>query len=200
MKKLLCLLVVLAVAGVCMPAMAQVEKTIILFRSMDDPDIPPDPEVMMRAPFWDPEWDPLDPPPFVVPLGYSTWSMNSRSKDGIIVNEKVRQTGGGTLVAIITDPNFLPGSVAPAYSELAIGDLFLTVEGECQVMINPMLPPDPELGPLFMSCYTTVVPENSTPGIKWGQATSNSNFLPGIEIPGFETGSFWSVQLIWEGE
>ena len=48
----------------------------------------------------------------------------------------------------------------------------------------------------------TVDTENTltTPGIKWGQASSSSIFLPGFEIPGFETGSFWTILLIWEDE
>ena len=46
MRKLLILSVILAVAGVCFTAAAQeVEKTVNLFRSMDDPDITPDPAI-----------------------------------------------------------------------------------------------------------------------------------------------------------
>jgi hypothetical protein len=198
MKRLITLLIVFAVAGICLPAVAQeVEKTVLIFRTMDDPNIPPDPAVMQRAPFWNPTWDPYNPPLGVVALGYSTWSLQSSASDGEVVVEKIRQTGSGTLVAIITDPTFTPfDKEAPAYSEVQIGDLSLTVNGECEVTDNPAG------GPLFLGCYMTVVTgvDTTTEGIKWGQGVSNSTFLNPFFPPpaGFETGSFWSVQLIWE--
>lgn len=191
MKKLIGLLVVVVVSGICVPAMAQVEKSIILFRSMDDPEIAPDPDVIARSGL----------PAPIIPLGYSTWSLQSSASGGEVVIEKIKETGGGTLVAQVTDPSFPVGGIAPAYTEIELGDLYLVLTGECKVTINPLSVG--EIGPLFLTCSMTVDTDNelTTPGIRWGQASSNSNFLPtGVVIPGFETGSFWSVMLIWENE
>ena len=77
MKQLLILSVIMAVAGLCIPAAAQnLETTVIHFRSMDDPDILPDPAIC----------DP-DHTGFVsnVLLGASLWSSNTRAKDGKVV-------------------------------------------------------------------------------------------------------------------
>jgi hypothetical protein len=186
MKRALIFSVILAVAGFWIPAAAQeMEKTVILFRSMDDPDIPPDPAIC------DPANAGFVPNVF---LGASLWSSTTRANNGVVVKEKVRQIGTATACALLTDPTFTPFDVeAPFYFEGTVGDLYLAAEGECQVTNNALL----EGGPVFVGCYLDVIPQRSTPGIKWGQATSNSTFAP-IAVPGFETGSFWSIQLIWE--
>jgi hypothetical protein len=60
-----------------------------------------------------------------------------------------------------------------------------------------LLPSLLEGGPLFSGCLLAVIPERSTEGIKWGQVVSNS-IIPLIPVPGLETGSFWSILLIWK--
>jgi hypothetical protein len=118
---------------------------------------------------------------------------------GEVYIEKVRQIGTGTLCAYITDPLLLPfNETAPAYFEATLTprpceELFVATTGECRVTNNAIL----EGGPVFVGCYLDVLPDLSTEGIKWGQAVSNSTLAP-VPIPGFETGSFWSVQVIWE--
>ena len=185
MKKLTALILVMVLAGFCLPAVAQeIDKTVILFRSMDDPNIPPDPAVCDAG---------NSGFEANLSLGASLWSFQTKSNNGTIVKEKVQQIGTATSCVLITDLTFPPfGTEAPNYVEFTIGDLFIAVSGECEATVNPL----PE-GPLFVSCYLEVIPERSTEGIKWGQAISNSTFTP-IPIPGFETGSFWSIQLIWE--
>ena len=74
MRKVLILLVILAVAGLCFTAAAQeVEKTVNLFRSMDDPDITPDPAIC------DPDHGGVVPN---VSLGANLWVSNTRARDG----------------------------------------------------------------------------------------------------------------------
>jgi hypothetical protein len=180
-------------AGIYLPAEAkEVEKTVVMFRSMDDPDIEPDLEVLLRAE----ECDPLLvlENPYLVPLGASLWSSQTRSKDGMMVKEKIRQIGTATAVTALTDLTFNPfDKEAPFYFEGDIDGLYITACGECEVTNNAMM----EGGPIFVTCYLDVDPELSTEGIKWGQAVSNSTFVL-APIPGFETGSFWTIQLIWE--
>ena len=108
MRKLLILSVILAVAGLCFTAAAQeVEKTVNLFRSMDDPDITPDPAIC------DPGHGGFAPN---VSLGANLWVSNTRARDGKVVVEKVRQIGTSTACARITAPTFAPfDKEAPFY-------------------------------------------------------------------------------------
>lgn len=181
MKKLtvLILLIVVMLVGFHHSAIAQeVEKTVILFRSINDPNVPPDPLAC------DPENSGFEAN---VVLGASLWAFQTRSKDGIIVNEKVRQIGTATACLSLTPTETLN------YLEFEIGDLFVAAVGECLSTYDAT----PEGGPVFATCGLEVLPERSTEGIKWGQATNNSTFAP-APIAGFETGSLWSIQLIWE--
>ena len=181
MKKLtaLILLMVLVLVGFYLPVMAQdVEKTVIVFRSMNDPNIPPD----LAA--CHPENSGFEPN---VVLGASLWAFQARSKNGVIVKEKVRQIGTATACMLLAENETLN------YLEFEIGDLFIAASGECLSTYDATL----EGGPIFATCGLAVLPGRSTDGIKWGQASNNSTFAPN-PIPGFETGSFWTIQLIWE--
>jgi hypothetical protein len=186
MKRLLFLSVILAVAGLCITAAAQeVEKTVILLRSMDDPNIPPD---------WSRCTSDITGFDTNVVLGASLWSSNTRANDGQVVKEKVNQIGTANAcfqIGSLTAPPFTVES--PFYIEINVGDLDITAEGECEATISAIM----QGGPIFAGCYGRVIPELSTDGIKWGQVTSNSILTP-FPIPGFETGSFWAIQLIWE--
>jgi hypothetical protein len=185
MKKLLVLLVMVAVAGLCVTAAAQeLEKTVILFRSMDDPDIPPD---------WSRCTEAIAGFNANFALGASLWSSNTRSNNGQVVKEKVRQIGTANACFLAGDffaPPFRDET--PFYVELTVGDLDITLEGECEGSINEF-----PAGPIFMGCLGVVIPEASTEGIKWGSAVTNTTFI-GMPIPGLELGSFWSIQLVWE--
>jgi len=200
MKKLISVLVVLALTGAYVPLVAQeISRSISIFRSMDDPDIPVDMDVcdrgqgILSVPFWNGFF------------GASTWALNTRAKDGTVVNEKVRQVGTGTACMLITDPDLAPFAAEfPFYFEGETPDAYIAAAGECKVTQNAWgslsaPPADPE-GPVFLACYMDVIPELSTEGIKWGQASSNSTLVPGGEIPGFETGSFWTIQVVWDEE
>jgi hypothetical protein len=181
MKKLtaLILLIVLVLFGFYLPVMAQdVEKTVIVFTSMNDPNIPPDLDACY------PENSGFVPN---VVLGASLWAFQTRSKDGVMVKEKVRQIGTATACMRLTDTEALN------YLEFEIGDLFIAARGACLSTYDAIL----EGGPMFATCGLSVLPEHSTEGIKWGQASNNSTFAP-FPIPGFETGSLWTIQLIWE--
>ena len=180
------------------PAIAQsFEEEVYIFQTVDDPAVPYDPEVLEQAPFWGNqvlypgEWDAVTPPPNVVPLGASLWAINTRSKDGKVVKQKVRQIGTGTAVAVITNPLFPPlepSALAPFYFEASIGDLDFTANGKC-IVTNNLLN---SLGIVLVSCDLAVYPDFSQ-GIIGGNATSNSVFNLGN--PDFQTGSFWTLRL-----
>ena len=178
----LILLMVFMLVGFYVPVMAQdVEKTVIVFRSMNDPNIPPD---LFAC---DPNNTGFEPDPPTFPLGASLWAFQTRSKDGVIVKEKVRQIGTATACLYFGEFETLN------YLEFEIGDLFIAASGECLSTYDATS----EGGPIFATCGLEVIPERSTEGIKWGQASNNSTFAP-FPIPGFETGSLWTIQLIWE--
>lgn len=180
--------------GLFCPAVAQCfEENIYLFRTLDDPSVPYDPDVLERAPFWNPQWDPNNPPPFIVPLGASIWALQTQSSNGLVVNDTVRQIGTGTAVAVITDPSFTPfASPAPFYFEADIGDLAFTANGYCLATSNNL----PMPGIILVGCDLTVYPD-AAQGILGGSATSNSIFNP-FGFPGFQTGSFWTLRLYQE--
>jgi hypothetical protein len=188
------MIVCFVLTGLFFPVAAQCfEETIYVFRTLDDPNVPYDPEVLERAPFWNPAWDPYDPPAFIVPLGASIWALQTRSKDGKVVNDTVHQIGTGTAVAMITDPTFAPFvSKAPFYFEAKIQDLEFTANGYCLASSNNL----PTPGIILVGCDLAVYPDPSQ-GILGGSATSNSIFNP-FGLPGFQTGSFWTLRLYEE--
>jgi hypothetical protein len=196
MKRFVSLFIIMSfvVIGLFCPESAQCfEENIYIFRTLDDPSVPYDPEVLERAPFWQAEWDPLNPPPFIVPLGASIWALQTRSKNGLVVNDTVRQIGTGTAVAVVTDPGFTPfASQAPFYFEAGIGDLEFMANGYCLATSNDL----PMPGIILVGCDLTVYPD-AEQGILGGSATSNSIFNP-YGFPGFQTGSFWTLRLYEE--
>ena len=200
MKKFVSIFIVVSLVALVFfsPAIAQsFEEEVYIFQTVDDPAVPYDPEVLEQAPFWGNqvlypgEWDAVTPPPNVVPLGASLWAINTRSKDGKVVKQKVRQIGTGTAVAVITNPLFPPlepSALAPFYFEASIGDLDFTANGKC-IVTNNLLN---SLGIVLVGCDLEVYPDFSQ-GIIGGNATSNSVFNLGN--PDFQTGSFWTLRL-----
>lgn len=168
------------------------EETLYMFQTIDDPAVPYDPEVLERAPFWDPEWNAYSPPLFVVPLGASLWAINTRNSDGKVVSSKKRQVGTGTAVAVITDNEFEEfESLAPFYFEASVGDKDFAADGYCIVTNNLLT----SKGVVLVGCNLAVLPDFSQ-GISSGNATSNSIF--NLANPEFQTGSFWTLRLFAE--
>jgi hypothetical protein len=170
------------------------KETVVQYRTMDDPDVDADLDVVVRAPFWKADWDPENPPPGVLTFGSSLFSSQTRASDGQVVNSAVKKIGTATAVAVITDPTFATfDSEFPMYFELKAGDLKIAASGECETTHNALK----EGGPVFLGCYMEILPESSSPGIRWGQASSITNFAP-IPVPGFQTSSYWSMHIVWE--
>lgn len=176
--------VALATVGVCSPAQAQgLSESVILFRSLDDPAVMPDPEVCERAPFF---------PHINVVFGASLWSSRTCASDGEVVVPEVSQVGTATACMLITDPTFPPGGVAPFYIEGTAGDVDFTGVGECTLTSNDV----PVPGLILAGCNLKI-PADPDQGLIGGIATSNSVFNP-LGIPDFGTGSYWTLHLYWE--
>ena len=180
----LAVVVALAAAGVCSPAPAQgLPESVILFRSLDDPAVVPDPEVCERAPFF----------PYVnVVFGASFWSPRTRASDGEVVVPEASQIGTATACMLITDPTFPVGGVAPFYIEGTAGDVDFTGIGECTLTSNDV----PVPGLVLAGCNLKI-PADPDQGLIGGIAISNSVFNP-LGIPDFGTGSYWTLLMYWE--
>jgi len=179
----LAVVVALAAVAVCSSAQAQgLPESVIQFRSLDDPAVVPDLEVCERAPFF---------PHINVVFGASFWSSRTRANDGQVVVPEARQIGIATACMLVTDPTFPVGGVAPFYIEGMVGDVDFTGIGECTLVGNTV----PVPGLILAGCNLKI-PADPDQGLLGGSATSNSVFNP-LAIPGFETGSYWTLHLYW---
>ena len=187
MKSLIRVFVFLLVAVSCVvssSAVHAVEETVLQFRSFDDPEITPNPDVCLNAPFYDENF-----PPNVL-LGASLWTLQTNAATGEVVNDKIRQVGITEACVLIT--GLSPRDTAPFYMEFNVEDLVMQANGECTVTSNTV----PVDGLVLTGC-TLEVYSDPAENILGGIATSNSVFNP-FSIPGFQTGSFWTVHLYTE--
>jgi len=160
------------------------EETVIQFRSLDDPAVPPDRAVCDNAPDSFPKFSAL------VILGASLWTSKTDEADGTVIDETVHQIGTAQACMWIT--LLALGAQAPFYIEFYLGDLTVRSSGRCIVMSRNI----PAAGLLLGGCALAVHGEPVS-GLLGGVATSNSVFNP-FHLPGFRTGSFWTVHMYSE--
>ena len=161
-----------------------IEERVIQFRSLEDSAVTVVPVMCQNAPFYDPGH-----PPYTL-LGARLWSLEGRAADGVVVNKEVRDVGEAYACVHITDLS--PGAIAPFYMEFNVAGLWLTAAGVC-IMASNHIP----VGALFLVGCTLTVPQDQSHGLIGGIATSSSVFNP-LSLPGFQTGSFWTVHLYFE--
>lgn len=179
MKRLLALLVI---AGVGVPSAAAAQEHVLQFRSMEDPNTPPDPAVCARAPF-----------AVNALLGASLWSFTTRSRDGEVKNDDVRRIGSATACVQLTNFAFPPGLDQNFYVEFQLREGTLVAEGTCKLVSNDV----PEAGLVLAGCSLKVV--SGPPGTVGGMVTSSSVFNP-FHRQGFNTGSYWTALLYTDGD
>jgi len=148
-----------------------------LFRSLEDPDYPPDPEVCAAAPFEANLW-----------LGGSLWSVAEGAEDGRVPAGSTRRIGWATACARITDAAFPVGLRQSFHVRFDLPEGSYTATGECALISNDV----PQAGLVLASCQLRVV--EAPPGIAGGIATSLSVFNP-HRLAGFATGSLWTLQV-----
>jgi hypothetical protein len=153
------------------------EPIVIRFRSVEDPDFPPDPAVCAAAPFT-----------ANVPLGASLWAEATRSSDGRVINSSTRRIGTATACARITSAAFPPGLPQQFYARFEIPDGVITAVGACTLVSNDV----PRPGLVLAGCHLRVI--DAPPQFSGGVVTSLSVFNP-ARLPGFNTGSDWTIQL-----
>jgi hypothetical protein len=145
-------------------------------RSEEDPAFPPDEAVCAAAPF-----------AVNVRLGASLWAEATDAARGQ-VRATTRRVGVATACVRITDPTFAPGAPQPFYARFELPEGAVTAEGACSIVSNDV----PSPGLVLAGCFlrATEVPY----GYVGGAVTSLSVFNP-ADLPGFTTGSRWTVQL-----
>jgi hypothetical protein len=188
MKKLISLLVVIAVAGVWLPAMAQqvYDQSVYLLQSRDAGD-PSDEQVALC----NEKALEVSIPGIVVQiltLNAEWWTFQTRSKDGMIKNEFIRQVGTADACAffVLTDPGPPPVVRMVMYADSDGIGIKSEGWGECDLPILGMPTPNSQTG----TCNVIINPDPSQ-GIAGGIATSNSVF-------GEDTGSIWTFRVFWE--
>jgi len=213
MRGSISLLVVLGMVatGICIPGVAQaMDEMVFQFRSLEVGDTVPDAVCERGATFLGlPNEEDLPEGTNLVMLDAELYSNRTRAKDGKVVNEEARLVGTAQACAWVDSavlfgnlPPFVPVPYpidptqplprAPFYGEFEIDGLFLPSGGECLMTSNTI--PVPYLG--LVGC-SMLIPGNEDQGLLGGNATSNSVFNP-LYLPGFHTGSYWTVHIYTE--
>jgi len=151
------------------------------FRSTEDPAFPPDPAICDQAPFR-----------VNVQLGASLWSQVVRLRDGKVVVDQARRIGRATACVQLTNFTFPPGLAQNFYAVFDLPSGRYEANGTCTLVSNDV----PTGGLVLAGCNLKIV--SGPPGVEGGVITSASVFNP-AQLPGFATGSLWTVQAYTNG-
>lgn len=138
------------------------------FRSQEDASTPPDPGFCASAPFLP-----------NLRLGATLWEEDGYGE---------RRAGRATACARITDPTFPPGARLPFHAVFHLPEGRVVATGEATVVSNDV----PVAGVVMAVCHLKVV--EAPAGYSGGVACSLSVFNP-AGVPGYATGSEWTVRL-----
>lgn len=188
MKRLIGLLVVLAVAGVWLPAVAQEvhEQSVYLLQSRDVGNPSPEQVALCQA---KKEELPVRMPDALalvqtIPLNAEWWTAAARASDGMVKSEFVRKTGTADGCAFFVYT--ASGLRIALYGDSDASGLKFEGWGECDLPIAGM----PTQASFTGNC-SVLYEADPSQGIAGGLGTSNSVF-------GESTGSFWTIRIFWE--
>lgn len=151
------------------------------FRSTEDPAFPPDDAICAQAPFR-----------VNVKLGASLWSQVVRAWDGKVVVDQARRIGRATACVELTNFLFPPGLAQNFYAVFDLPSGRYEAVGTCTLVSNDV----PQGGLVLAGCNLKMV--SAPAGVEGGVITSASVFNP-ARLPGFATGSLWTVQAYTDG-
>lgn len=152
------------------------------FRSVEDPAFPADDSICAQAPF-----------KVNVKLGASLWSQATRKVDGRIMQDDVARVGRATACLQLTSFLFPPWLQQNFYAVFDLPSGRYTANGTCTITSNAV----PRAGLVLAGCALTLV--SGPTGVLGGAITSLSTFNP-ARLPGFSTGSLWTLQAYTDGE
>ena len=130
--------------------------------------------------------------PSNVVLGASVWSVQTRASRGDVINEEVKFLGTAVGCGVMTSPvPFTPDQKFLIKFDLADGTY--VAQGTCDIVSITV----PTTGLMLAGCALKIV--SAPEGVLGGLATSASIFNP-MNIPGFGTGSVWTLHLYTRDE
>lgn len=167
----------LAALVALVPALALAGERILVVKTYDDARFPANMETCLSAGFT----------PLNVVLGASVWSLETSIPTGEVKREAVRFLGTATGCGQLTNPTpFTPKQGFLIRFDLADGTY--VAKGECDIVSVSV----PTNGIMLAGCALSLV--SAPEGVIGGIATSASIFNP-AGIPGFGTGSVWTLHL-----
>ncbi|HUL59850.1 MAG TPA: hypothetical protein VLU43_11270 [Anaeromyxobacteraceae bacterium] len=157
-----------------LPAVAMAGERVYLLRTEENAAVPA-----------------LCPDGDTVKLGAFVYAPRPRAHDGRVVREGERPIG--TAVGCGQLKTYSPYSTPSPFSiAFDLGHLDVFASGFC-VIADLWFPNGPPAPLMQVGCTLTVTPDPAHRIVR-GFATSASVFLP-VAIPGYETGSYWTVHL-----
>jgi len=162
------------------PVLASAGERTFVVKTFEDPKTPPDPAFCAAAGF----------APGDVQLYASVWSLQTRAKNGEVMNEAIRKVGTANACGHMTSATpFTPGQVFVIQFDLEDGSYYAA--GTCDIVSVTV----PATGVMLAGCSLRL--ERAPAGVLGGLVTSASVFNP-YSIPGFGTGSVWTLPLYTE--
>ena len=179
MRATIRLVVIVAVLTSAGAALAD-ERTWIV-RSEESAATPPDPAVCAAAPF-----------ATNVQLGAELWSLRTEGRSGSVEDPARRVVGRATACLQLTSLLFSPGLTQLFYVRFDLPEGSFAGVGSCRISTN-----DVPVSMLVLAGCTLELVEGP-PGMIGGVATSASIFNP-TRVPGYGTGSFWTLHTYFDG-
>lgn len=166
----------IALALLCVPALAHAAERVVQFRSAEDPASPPDAAFCNAAPFT-----------ANVRLGASLYSYEVRKNDGRVERDEGRKIGTATACAQLTNFLFPPGLQQNFIVRFDLPQGSFTALGTCTFATNDV----PLRGFVLAGCSLGMT--QFPAGVVGGAMASLSSFNP-FKLAGFSTGSYWTLQ------
>ena len=164
----------LVVAGWASAASA--ENRVVQIRSAEDPASPPDRAFCQTAPF-----------AVNLLLGASLYTYRVDEETGMVRDDEPRKVGVATACARLTSFLFPPGLQQDFYVRFDLPEGSFVGRGTCTLTSNDV----PLAGFVLAGCALKMT--SFPAGVIGGGISSLSSFNP-FRLPGFATGSYWTLQ------
>ncbi len=160
-----------------LPALALAGERTLLLKTFEDERYPADLALCQAQNY----------PLLNVVLGASVWSLQTNAARGEVMNDSVRFLGTATGCGMMTSATpYTPRQ--PFLIKFDLEDGTYVAKGECDIVSVTV----PVTGLMLAGCALRLVEKPA--GVVGGFATSSSVFNP-YGVPGFGTGSVWTVHL-----